>query len=149
MRACVQRVSEASVTVEKEVISQIDGGFLVLVGVEKGDTERDTRYMADKLLGLRVFEDDDGKMNRSIVDAHGAMLIVSQFTLCGDVRKGRRPSFIDAAEPDEGERLYELLCDQIRSAGIEVQTGRFRTHMDVGLINDGPVTILIDSRKRW
>lgn len=149
MRACVQRVSQASVTVEREVISQINVGFLVLVGVERGDTEQDARYLSDKLFGLRVFDDDDGKMNRSIADVDGAMLIVSQFTLCGDVRKGRRPSFIDAAEPEEGERLYELLVEQIRNAGIDVQMGRFRTHMDVSLINDGPVTILIDSRKRW
>ena len=149
MRACVQRVSQASVTVDRDVISRIDTGFLVLVGVEKEDSDSDVRYLADKLLGLRIFDDDDGKMNRSIADVRGAMLIVSQFTLCGDVRKGRRPSFIDAAEPEEGERLYESLVRRIREAGIETQTGRFRTHMNVALVNDGPVTILIDSRKRW
>lgn len=149
MRACIQRVSQASVSIDNEVFSEIGRGLLVLVGVEKGDSDSDARYMADKLLGLRVFEDDDGKMNRSIEDVCGTMLIVSQFTLCGDVRKGRRPSFVDAADPDEGERLYELLVQRIRAADIEAQTGRFRTHMNVALINDGPVTILIDSKKRW
>lgn len=147
MRAVCQRVSEASVTVDGSVVSQIEHGFLVLLGVEKGDSEKDAKYIADKLVTLRVFEDDEGKMNRSLEDVAGSLLIVSQFTLCGDVRKGRRPSFINAADPALGNELYEKVIELTRSRGIETGTGRFQTDMKVALINDGPVTILIDSNK--
>ena len=147
MRAVVQRVSEASVSVDGEIVGTIGDGFLVLVGVALGDGDEDARLVAEKVVNLRVFEDADGKMNRSLLDAGGAVLAVSQFTLMGDARKGRRPSFIDAAPPDEGKRLYELFCDAVRDAGAPVATGRFQAMMDVSLVNRGPVTILLDSRK--
>ena len=149
MRACVQRVSQASVTVDSEIVGEIGLGMVVLLGVGSDDDESDVRYMVDKLTGLRIFEDDEGKMNRSLVDAGGAMLVVSQFTLWGDCRKGRRPSFIAAAEPEMAKRLYDDLVREARDRGIEVATGRFRTHMDVALVNDGPVTLLIDSKKAF
>lgn len=149
MRACVQRVSEASVTVDGHVVGQIGNGMLVLLGITQDDTQRDARYMAEKTMGLRVFEDDEGKMNRSIVDVGGSMLVVSQFTLLGDCRKGRRPSFIAAAEPDLAERLYEMFVDEVQQRNVTVATGRFRAHMDVALVNDGPVTLLLDSRKAF
>lgn len=149
MRACVQRVSEASVSVDDDLISAIDEGLLVLLGVETEDQDRDAIYMADKIAGLRIFNDDAGKMNRSLEEIGGAILVVSQFTLCGDCRKGRRPSFIHAALPDEGERLYEVVVDLFRKKGLEVGTGRFAANMDVRLCNQGPVTMLLDSRKRW
>ncbi len=147
MRAVVQRVSQASVTVAGEVVGQIGQGFLVLLGVAEGDDDRDAATLAEKIVGLRVFEDDEGKMNRSLTDADGAMLVVSQFTLLGDCRKGRRPSFVAAAPPELAQRLYETFVEHVRSAGVEVATGRFREHMDVALVNDGPVTLLLDSRK--
>ena len=147
MRACVQRVSRASVTVNDEVVGQIDRGLLVLLGVAKDDCHDDVRQMADKVCELRIFPDDEGKMNRSLVDTGGAMLVVSQFTLLGDCRKGRRPSFIDAAPPDLGEQLYESFMAAVVARGIEVATGRFRAMMDVMLVNDGPVTMLLDTRK--
>lgn len=149
MRAVVQRVSRASVTVADEVVSRIGKGFLVLLGVEEGDGQDEVVYMAQKVAGLRVFEDADGKMNLGLSDVGGAMLVVSQFTLLGDCRKGRRPSFIQAARPEVADELYRAFCAEVRGQGIEVQTGRFQTHMDVELVNDGPVTLLIDSRKQF
>jgi D-tyrosyl-tRNA(Tyr) deacylase len=147
MRLVVQRVSRASVTVGGERISDIGAGYLALVGAEDGDTADDARYLADKLCGLRVFEDADGKMNLSVVDVGGSVLLVSQFTLLGDARKGRRPSFSRAARPEIAEALLEDMCAQLKMRGLAVKTGRFGAHMEVELINDGPVTILIDSRK--
>ncbi len=147
MRACVQRSGEASVTVGGQSVGQIDRGFVVLLGVAQDDTETDARFMADKIVDLRVFEDDEGKMNRSLVDVGGAMLVVSQFTLLGDCRKGRRPSFVRAAPPELAEQLYQTFVDMVRGRGIEVATGVFREMMQVSLVNDGPVTMLLDSRK--
>jgi D-tyrosyl-tRNA(Tyr) deacylase len=147
MRACVQRSGEASVTVGGKSVGQIDRGFVVLLGVAQDDIEVDARFMADKIVDLRVFEDDEGKMNRSLVDTGGAMLIVSQFTLLGDCRKGRRPSFVHAAPPELAEQLYQTFVDMVRGRGIEVATGVFREMMQVSLVNDGPVTMLLDSRK--
>jgi len=149
MRAVVQRVSSASVTVDGEVVGQIGGGLLVLLGVAQADTDEDANYLAEKIVNLRIFEDEAGRMNRSLLETGGAMLAVSQFTLLGDVRKGRRPSFTDAAPPDDGKRLYERFCDGVREFGVRVQTGRFQAMMDVALVNDGPVTILLDSRKAF
>lgn len=147
MRMVVQRVTRASVTVDGEVTGKIGKGFMVLVGAEVGDTEADARLCADKLAGLRVFVDDEGKMNRSVLDVGGEILLVSQFTLLGDARHGRRPSFIAAARPEEAEPLLETMKAMLEEKGLHVETGRFRAHMDVELVNDGPVTILIDSRK--
>jgi D-tyrosyl-tRNA(Tyr) deacylase len=149
MRAVVQRVSRASVTVDGQVVGRIAQGLLVLVGVANGDTQADIEYAASKLLGLRVFSDADGKMNRSVTDVGGAMLLISQFTLLGDVRRGRRPSFIDAAAPELGRSMYEQLAARLRASGVPVETGIFQAHMDVDLVNDGPVTLLIDSRKAF
>jgi D-tyrosyl-tRNA(Tyr) deacylase len=142
-------VSRASVTVAGEVVGQIGRGFLVLLAVEEGDGQSEVVYMAQKIAGLRVFEDADGKMNLGLSEVGGAMLVVSQFTLLGDCRKGRRPSFIQAARPELADELYRAFCAEVRGQGIEVQTGRFQTHMDVELVNDGPVTLLIDSRKQF
>lgn len=133
-------------TVEGRITGEIQRGLLVLLGVEQGDTPDDLRWMVDKLVGLRIFEDDDGKMNRSLVEAGGAMLVVSQFTLLGDCRKGRRPSFIDAAPPEIAEQFYNQFVAAVAGQGITVATGVFRAHMDVALVNDGPVTLIIDSR---
>ncbi len=147
MRAVVQRVTQASVSVAGERKGEIGQGFLVLIGVEEGDTDADLRYIADKVLHLRVFEDENGKMNRSLLDIGGRILAVSQFTLLGDARGGRRPSFIAAARPETANPLYERLVADWRSRGIPVETGVFGADMQVGLVNDGPVTILLDSRK--
>ena len=147
MRCVVQRVSRASVTVEGKIIGQVEKGYMVLVGVEQGDAEQDVRYCADKVAGLRVFEDENGKMNRSVKDVGGAVLAVSQFTLLGDARHGRRPSFSNAARPEEANALYEAFCQALRAENIRVETGVFQTDMQVELVNDGPVTILLDSRK--
>ena len=147
MRMVVQRVTRASVTVDGEVTGKIGRGYMVLVGAEVGDTEADARLCADKLAGLRVFEDSEGKMNLSIADVGGEILLVSQFTLLGDARHGRRPSFIAAARPEVAEPLLEQMKAMLEARGLHVETGRFQTHMDVELVNDGPVTILIDSRK--
>jgi len=149
MRAVVQRVSRSSVTVDGEITGSIERGFLVLLGVAEDDTQDDLIYLAGKIVGLRVFEDDEGKMNRSLADVGGRMLVVSQFTLLGDCRKGRRPSFIKAARPDRAEELYRSFLAEVRGQGIEVETGRFQEHMDVELVNDGPVTLLLDSRKKF
>ena len=149
MRAVVQRVSRASVTVADEITGRIGKGFLVLLGVEEGDGQDEVVYMAQKIAGLRVFEGTDGKMNLGLAEVGGAMLVVSQFTLLGDCRKGRRPSFIQAARPELADELYRAFVAEIRGQGIEVQTGRFQAHMEVELVNDGPVTLLIDSHKQF
>ena len=147
MRAVVQRVSRASVTGGGEVVGRIKLGFVVLLGVAEDDTQDDAIYMAQKIIGLRVFEDEQGKMNLSLAEIGGGMLVVSQFTLLGDCRKGRRPSFIAAARPERAKELYQSFVAEVRGQGIGVETGRFQEHMDVELVNDGPVTVLIDSRK--
>jgi D-tyrosyl-tRNA(Tyr) deacylase len=149
MRCVIQRVTRASVTVEEELVSEIKDGFMVLIGAEEGDTEADAKYCADKIAGLRVFEDADEKMNLSVKDVGGSVLLVSQFTLLGDARHGRRPSFIQAARPEVAEPLCDKVKAMIEAQGIPVFTGRFRTHMCVDLLNDGPVTILLDSRKNF
>ncbi len=149
MRAVVQRVKRASVTVGGEVTGRIEKGLLVLVGVGREDTEADAGYLADKVAGLRVFEDGAGKMNLSTAEVGGAVLVVSQFTLYGDVRRGKRPSFDAAAPPEPARRLYELFAERIRAAGLRCETGRFQEMMDVELVNDGPVTILLDSEKAF
>ena len=147
MKACVQRVSEARVTVDGEVVGQIGPGLLVLLGVATDDAESDAQQLAVKIAGLRIFEDDAGKMNLALADVGGSMLVVSQFTLLGDCRKGRRPSFTGAAGPELAETLYEVFVAAVRQLGLPVETGRFRRHMEVSLVNDGPVTLLLDSRK--
>lgn len=149
MRAVVQRVSRAKVTVNDWVAGEIGLGLLVLLGVGHEDTEADVHYLAEKIAGLRVFEDEDGKMNRGVVDAGGSVLAVSQFTLYGDVRRGKRPSFDAAAPPDSARRLYELFVERIRAAGLRCETGRFQEMMQVELVNEGPVTILLDSKKQF
>jgi D-aminoacyl-tRNA deacylase len=153
MRAVVQRVSRAKVTVranESEWTSgEIGLGLLVLLAVGHGDTEADAIYLAEKVAGLRIFEDEDGKMNRSVQDVGGSVLAVSQFTLYGDVRRGKRPSFDDAAPPDHARRLYQLFVEHIQAAGLRCETGRFQEMMEVELVNEGPVTILIDSAKKF
>lgn len=147
MRACIQRVTRASVTIAGTVVGQIEGGMMVLLGVAVGDTDDDVAWLAEKLVGLRIFDDADGKMNLSLADVGGAMLVVSQFTLLGDCRKGRRPGFSDAAPPETAVALYEKFVAAVRSRGIRVETGRFREHMEVALVNDGPVTLLLDTRQ--
>lgn len=147
MRAVVQRVTEADVTVDNQVIGAIEHGLVVLLGVENGDTPADLEYLADKIVGLRIFSDPAGKMNLSVTDVGGSALIISQFTLLGDVRKGKRPSFIDAATPDVARQLYEQFCARVATASVPVATGQFAADMQVRLINDGPVTLIIDSRK--
>jgi D-tyrosyl-tRNA(Tyr) deacylase len=146
MRACIQRVSRAHVTVAGEVVGRIGQGLLVLLGVAEGDTEADARWLAAKISGLRVFEDSQGKMNLDLAETGGAMLVVSQFTLLGDCRKGRRPSFDSAAGPELAEHLYNFFVQAVADEGIQVATGRFRQHMEVELINDGPVTLIVESR---
>jgi D-tyrosyl-tRNA(Tyr) deacylase len=147
MRAVVQRVSRAKVRVEGWTAGEIGLGLLVLLGVAHEDTEGDANYLAEKVVGLRIFEDQDGKMNRSVYDAGGSILAVSQFTLYGDVRRGKRPSFDSAATPELAQRLYEQFVEKVRNLGIRCETGRFRETMHVELINEGPVTILLDSKK--
>ena len=149
MRAVVQRVSRAKVTVNEWIAGEIGMGLLVLLGVGEADTEADVSYLAEKIAGLRIFEDDDGKMNRSVREVGGSVLAVSQFTLYGDVRRGKRPSFDDAAPPDHARRLYDLFVERIRAAGLRCETGRFQEMMQVELVNDGPVTILLDSGKAF
>ena len=145
MRAVIQRVKESSVKTEAETISRIDGGLLVLLGVAEGDRPQDADYLANKIVNLRIFEDDIGKMNRSLLESDGHMLVVSQFTLLGDCRKGRRPSFVAAADPAQATVLYEYFVEQARRLGAIVQTGRFGARMEVALINDGPVTLILES----
>jgi D-aminoacyl-tRNA deacylase len=145
MRACIQRVRSASVRVAGELCGQIGPGMLVLLGVAADDTEAAARQLAQKIAGLRIFEDDQQKMNRSLADVAGSMLIVSQFTLLGDCRRGRRPDFTAAAPPELAERLYQVFVDAVAAQNIPISTGRFRQHMEVSLINDGPVTLIVDS----
>ena len=149
MRCVVQRVTEASVTVNGETVGAVGPGLMVLIGVSTEDTDADLKYMADKVPNLRIFDDENGVMNRSVIDVGGSILAVSQFTLYGDARGGRRPSYIRAAKPDDANALYERLVAAWRAKGIHVETGRFRTEMKVSLVNDGPVTILIDSEKAF
>lgn len=144
MRALIQRVTNASVTVDGELVGEIDQGLCVLVGVTHDDTEGSSMKLAEKLWNLRVFEDENGAMNKSAADIGHSMLIVSQFTLYGDASKGRRPSFINAARPEQAEPLIELLVEELRSLGSKVETGRFRTEMKVALVNDGPVTLMLE-----
>ena len=143
----MQRVSRASVKVGGEITGKIAQGLLVLLGVTHNDSESDADYLAEKVAGLRIFEDDAGKMNRSVTDVGGAVLAVSQFTLFGDVRKGKRPSFDDAARPERARELYEYFVERVRSLGLRCETGRFQEMMEVELVNQGPVTILLDSKK--
>ena len=149
MRAVVQRVSRAQVTVNGEIAGEIGEGLLVLLGVGRDDTKADATYLAEKIAGLRVFEDAEGKMNRSVQDVGGSVLVVSQFTLYGDVRRGKRPSFDATAPPEKAQLLYELFIAQIRAAGLRCETGRFQEMMQVELVNEGPVTILLDSAKTF
>ncbi|MDA8403313.1 MAG: D-aminoacyl-tRNA deacylase [Desulfobacteraceae bacterium] len=145
MRAVIQRVSSCSVIVENQIISRTGPGLLVLLGVGAGDAPADADWLADKIAGLRIFEDENGKMNRAISETNGEMMVVSQFTLYGDCRKGRRPSFVAAAPPETAESLYLYFTDRVRGMGIRVQTGQFRAMMAVSLVNDGPVTLVVDS----
>jgi D-tyrosyl-tRNA(Tyr) deacylase len=147
VRAVVQRVAEAAVRVEGTTVGTIGGGLLVLLGVGRGDGDEDARYLADKVVHLRVFPDEAGQMNRSVLESGGDVLVVSQFTLLGDARKGRRPSYLEAAAPEEAQRLYGLFVERVRAAGARVEQGVFRAMMDVQLVNQGPVTILLDSRR--
>ena len=147
MRLVIQRVLESSVSVDGSVVGRIGHGYMVLCGVEDGDTDADLQYCIKKTVGLRVFEDENGKMNRSIQDVGGEILAVSQFTLHGDVRRGNRPSFIMAARPELAVPMYEAYCKGLRDAGLHVETGIFQADMKVSLVNDGPVTILVDSRR--
>ncbi|MEN8198896.1 MAG: D-aminoacyl-tRNA deacylase [Thermodesulfobacteriota bacterium] len=147
MRAVIQRVSKASVTVEGEVTGEIGPGLLVLLGIHGDDGEREIKWMADKIIHLRIFADDEGKMNRSLIDTGGGMLVVSQFTLYGDCRKGRRPGYSSAAPPDKANSLYLQFIETVKEKRISTASGRFQAHMDVELINDGPVTLLLDSDK--
>ena len=145
MRAVIQRVKESSVTIDEKVIAHIGVGLLVLLGINREDTENDASYIAEKISRLRIFEDSLGKMNRSLIDIGGEMLIVSQFTLYGDCRKGRRPSFIAAAQPDHAQTLYKNFIVKVRGMGVPVQTGRFGAMMAVSLVNDGPVTLIVET----
>ncbi|MGE7273125.1 D-aminoacyl-tRNA deacylase [Brevibacillus panacihumi] len=145
MRVVVQRTREASVTVAGEVVGQIEHGLLLLVGITHEDSEKDVEFVADKVAHLRIFEDEAGKMNHSVLDTRGQILSVSQFTLYGDCRKGRRPNFMSAARPDQAEPLYELFNSKLREKGLQVETGRFGAMMDVRLLNDGPVTLIVES----
>ena len=149
MRAVVQRVKKASVQVENQEVGSIGHGILVLLGVGQDDEPRDATYMAEKVVHLRIFADEQGKMNRSLLDVGGGLLAVSQFTLWGDCRKGRRPSFIAAAEPTKAEELYEAFVQHAETLGVTVATGRFQDMMEVSLVNDGPVTLLLDSKKAF
>ena len=147
MRAVVQRVTEGDVTVETQVTGSIGNGFVVLLGVEDTDTEKDAEYLADKIVGLRIFEDADDKMNLSLQDVGGEMLVISQFTLLADARKGRRPNFVKAARPEMAKKLYDYFVEKVKAQGIKVGEGIFQAHMMVRIYNDGPVTILLDSNK--
>lgn len=147
MRAVIQRVEEASVTVDETVVGEISKGLLIFLGIEIDDSEEDLAFLKRKILNLRIFSDSDGKMNRSLVDTGGAVLLVSQFTLYGDCRKGNRPSFIRAAPPARADELYQELIRQLRSEGVAVESGEFQAMMKVNLVNDGPVTLIVDSKK--
>ena len=146
MRAVIQRVAASDVQVDHEIVGRIGSGLLVLLGISRSDEQEDADYLADKVVHLRIFEDDEGKMNRSLLETRGEVLVVSQFTLLGDCRKGRRPSFVEAAPPERAEQLYEYFVDQLRLKGITVSTGQFQAKMAVSLVNDGPVTLILESR---
>ena len=146
MRAVVQRVISSRVEVDNQIVGEIGAGLLVLLGVAREDEQKDADYLADKIVNLRIFRDDAGKMNGSLVDTNGAMLVVSQFTLYGDARRGRRPSYIDAAEPEKANALYEYFVSRVRAQGIKVETGIFQAMMQVHLVNDGPVTLALEVR---
>ncbi len=146
MKAIIQRVSESSVRVGEEIVGSIGPGLMVLLGVSTGDEKKDSEYLAEKITNLRIFEDGDGKMNRSLLDVGGEMLVVSQFTLYGDCRKGRHPSFIQAAGPEAANVLYEYFVEKVREKNVGVRTGRFRSFMVVSIVNDGPVTLIVESR---
>jgi D-aminoacyl-tRNA deacylase len=149
MRAVVQRVTRAHVSVDGETIGRIERGLLVLLGVAQSDSQTDGDYLAEKIAGLRIFEDADRKMNLAVAEVGGSILVVSQFTLYGDVRKGKRPSFDEAARPERAQELYEYFVGRIRALGLRCETGRFQADMQVELVNDGPVTILLDSEKKF
>jgi D-tyrosyl-tRNA(Tyr) deacylase len=149
MRAVVQRVTRAKVTVDSEIVGEIKNGLVVLLGVARDDSATDAEYLAAKIVALRIFDDDEGKMNRSVKDVDGGLLVISQFTLYGDVRRGLRPSWIEAAAPEVAKPLYELFVAQVRELLTDVATGSFRSKMQVELVNDGPVTIMLDSRKQF
>jgi D-tyrosyl-tRNA(Tyr) deacylase len=146
MRAVIQRVKQSSVSINNSIVSEIQKGLLVLLGIAKDDEIGDANYLAEKIIHLRIFEDENGKMNRSLLDTGGEMLVVSQFTLLGNCSKGRRPSFIDAAGPEKANELYEMFSDIVRQKGIRVKTGKFQEMMDVSLTNDGPVTLVVESK---
>lgn len=148
MIAVLQRASEGKVTVDNRVTGEISRGLVILLGVAKGDNEKDSEFLADRIARFRIFNDQEGKMNRSIIDIKGSALVISQFTLAGDWRKGRRPSFTNAAPPKEGEYLYEKFCDQLRKLNVPVETGEFGAMMNVSLTNDGPVTFVMNSREQ-
>ena len=148
MIAVIQRVARADVTIDRRTGGCIGTGLVILLGIAKGDIESDADFLADKIFGLRIFSDENGKMNVSIKDVRGEALVISQFTLCGDWRKGRRPSFIGAAAPEEGKKLYEYFCTSLASQGVPVETGEFGAMMDVSLINEGPVTFVLDSKQK-
>ncbi len=145
MRAVIQRVTASDVQVDHEIVGRIGSGLLVLLGISRSDEQKDADYLADKVVHLRIFEDDEGKMNRSLLETRGEVLVVSQFTLLGDCRKGRRPSFVEAAPPERAEQLYEYFVDQLRLKGTTVSTGQFQAKMSVSLVNDGPVTLILES----
>jgi D-tyrosyl-tRNA(Tyr) deacylase len=149
VKALLQRVSGASVSVGGEVVGRIGRGLVILVGIASGDTEKDVEYLVPKIVNLRIFPDDEGRFNLSAVDINGELLVVSQFTLLADTRKGRRPSFVEAAPPVEAEELFERFVEQARATGLKVETGRFQQYMQVEIHNDGPVTILLDSREKF
>ena len=148
MKAVIQRVKSASVSVDDKIIGEIAVGFLILLGVEQSDTQDDLNYLVKKTIGLRIFKDDNKNMNLSIQDVGGKALVVSQFTLCADTSRGRRPSFIKAANPEEADSMYQQFCEQLTMNNLSVQTGKFGAMMDVSLVNDGPVTIILDSREK-
>ena len=149
MRAVNQRVKEASIRIDDEIVSCITNGYLIYLGVEQEDKQEDLDYLLKKTKGLRIFSDSSGKMNLNLVDVGGEILVVSQFTLCGDVRKGNRPSFSSAASGEEGKKFYDIFCDELKKDHYTVKTGVFQAHMQVYAINDGPVTILLDSRRKF
>jgi len=148
LKAVIQRVKSASVSADDKIIGEIAAGFLIFLGVERGDAQNDLNYLVKKTIGLRIFKDDNKNMNLSIKDTGGAALVVSQFTLCADTSRGRRPSFIKAANPEEAEGMYQQFCKQLTMNNLSVQSGKFGAMMDVSLVNDGPVTILLDSREK-
>ena len=146
MIAVIQRCSRGKVTVSEKVVGEIDNGLVILLGVQKGDTEKDADFLVNKISGLRIFSDENDKMNLSIKDVDGSALVISQFTLCGDLKKGRRPSFVNAAPPEDGNRLYEYFMAELNQSGVQVQSGEFGAMMNVELVNDGPVTFVLNSK---